>query len=855
LQKKDGELAGFARATDDGFLAINGHQITLTNFEAHVGSTYHRPAEHTFLLDGTTLKQQQQRHGGAASSSSYGPASRNRYRSSASLVPLHHHHQPPVIDLLDDDNDDYCYVCGLGGDLICCESCPATYHAECCNTATTTTTTDDDAWYCHKCRCDVCGEGIPADTSSLVSPGVVWVQCDPKRTPSNVLLNRKPSAAVYSSNNTTFRWQGNNKNYGTNDDNGGGTSVERKKSKVSSSAASASAGVDLVNLSGIHSVVASAKSLVTRAEILSPSGGGGVDNSDPAAAAAAAAAAVEGVQQCIRCPVTGHCRHLHCTTQAVQHQVNDTTAATGTGTTGTGITPTRPYFSSQKAAEHSLNMAAIAAAGVIPIGIFQDHSLGQDIMEEEKEEGGNGNGISKEGVGAAAAAAPPMTGPVHSKDKSNHLPSSPPIVYFQLIRGAAVASSSSCTGFTPAYTDDQKKDLRLILSATRAIIQECYAPIVDSRTGADIIPWLLRGASFDHGRVDFSSFYTGVLYVDHSVVGVVCLRTSGPAGPAEVPVFCIRPEVQRQGLGTLLLGVVEKIIVECSNSSDNDNSLNSPPLNNTTPTTTTTPPILIATPAFKLPYEPVIPHMLPVGTILTTAINAADGAGAVNGNAGDTDISGTMDIAGTVPSPHLPPSTTTTTKTSYHGPLMQRLWKYQVATKHQATLISHYATVHLPGVMYAVKDVSGPARVLDNFVLPSRLVWNKEKEGETGFDVKRLIGLGFIVKDEGLVERGDGGSVPLPPMRGVPLATTTTTTASGGGGGGNKGIDNSNDEMMVDVVVKREPMDVGSGRSGPPGVELPVPAVEGRPLQPTGMIHPTMMDRLLGFKKEAGGGT
>ena len=741
--------------------------------------------------------------------------------------------------MLDDDNDDYCYVCGLGGDLICCESCPATYHAECCNISTTTTT-DDDAWYCHKCRCDVCGEGIPADTSSLVSPGVVWVQCDPKRTPSNVLLNRKPSAAVYISQNTTVRWKDNNKNKGTDDDDNGGTSVKRKKSKSSS----ASPGVDLVNLSGIHSVVASAKSLITRAEV-SPSEGGRADNSD-------SAAAMEGVQQCIRCPVTGHCRHLHCTTRALQqeHQVNGSTTTTTTTTT-TAITPTRPYFSSQKAAEHSLNMAAIAAAGVIPIGIFQEHSLGEDIIEEE-EEGGNGNDIGKE---AAAAAAPPMTGPVHIKDKNNHPPSSPPIVYFQLIRGAAVAFSSSCTGFTPAYTDDQKKDLRLILSAARAIVQECYAPILDSRTGADIIPWLLRGASFDNGRVDFSSFYTGVLYVDHSVVGVVCLRTSGPAGPAEVPVFCIRPEVQRQGLGTLLLGVVEKIIVECSsNSSDNNNSLNSPPLNNITPTTTTPPPLLIATPAFKLPYKPVIPHMLPVGTILTTTINAAaGGGGAGNGNAG------TVPPPVPVPSSHLPPPTTP--KTSYHGPLMQRLWKYQVATKHQATLISHYATVHLPGVMYAVKDVGVPARVLDSFVLPDRLVWNKEKGGETGVDVKRLIGLGFIVKDEGLVERGDGGTVPLAPMKGVPLATTTSTTTTtstggggGGGGGGKKGKDNHNGEMMVDVVVKREPMDVGNGRSGPPGVELPVPAVEGRPLQPTGMIHPTMMDRLSEFMKEAGGG-
>lgn len=95
-------------------------------------------------------------------------------------------------------------------------------------------------------------------------------------------------------------------------------------------------------------------------------------------------------------------------------------------------------------------------------------------------------------------------------------------------------------------------------------------------------------------------------------------------------------------------------------------------------------------------------------------------------------------------------------------------------------------------------------------------------------------------------EVGNGGPlVPPPPptvMRGVHMTMTTTA-------GGKKGGDN--DEVMVDAVVKREPMDVGNGRSGPPGVELPVP---GRPLQPTGKSSPKMVERLLGFITEAGGG-
>ena len=33
--------------------------------------------------------------------------------------------------LLDDFHDDFCVYCGVGGDLVCCETCPVTCHHGC----------------------------------------------------------------------------------------------------------------------------------------------------------------------------------------------------------------------------------------------------------------------------------------------------------------------------------------------------------------------------------------------------------------------------------------------------------------------------------------------------------------------------------------------------------------------------------------------------------------------------------------------------------------------------------------------------------------------------------------------------
>ncbi|XP_051227943.1 uncharacterized protein [Lolium perenne] len=50
-----------------------------------------------------------------------------------------------------DQSDDACGVCADGGQLLCCDSCPSTFHPECLGVQV-----PEGSWVCHYCRCFVC---------------------------------------------------------------------------------------------------------------------------------------------------------------------------------------------------------------------------------------------------------------------------------------------------------------------------------------------------------------------------------------------------------------------------------------------------------------------------------------------------------------------------------------------------------------------------------------------------------------------------------------------------------------------------------------------------------------------------
>ncbi|TVU36994.1 hypothetical protein EJB05_18956, partial [Eragrostis curvula] len=50
-----------------------------------------------------------------------------------------------------DSSDDACGVCADGGELLCCDSCPSTFHPECLDIKV-----PEGSWICHYCRCMMC---------------------------------------------------------------------------------------------------------------------------------------------------------------------------------------------------------------------------------------------------------------------------------------------------------------------------------------------------------------------------------------------------------------------------------------------------------------------------------------------------------------------------------------------------------------------------------------------------------------------------------------------------------------------------------------------------------------------------
>ncbi|KAL6844285.1 hypothetical protein ACP4OV_025958 [Aristida adscensionis] len=72
-----------------------------------------------------------------------------------------------------DENDDTCGFCGDGGELLCCDNCPSTYHQACLSTKEL----PEGSWYCHNCTCQICGRSISDKEVSVFSAIFKCLQC------------------------------------------------------------------------------------------------------------------------------------------------------------------------------------------------------------------------------------------------------------------------------------------------------------------------------------------------------------------------------------------------------------------------------------------------------------------------------------------------------------------------------------------------------------------------------------------------------------------------------------------------------------------------------------------------------
>ncbi|XP_039027783.1 increased DNA methylation 1-like [Hibiscus syriacus] len=74
------------------------------------------------------------------------------------------------------ENDDSCGLGGDGGELICCDNCPSTFHLACLSVQEL----PEGDWYCSNCTCWKCGNFVNDEEASSLFGAFKCSQCEHK---------------------------------------------------------------------------------------------------------------------------------------------------------------------------------------------------------------------------------------------------------------------------------------------------------------------------------------------------------------------------------------------------------------------------------------------------------------------------------------------------------------------------------------------------------------------------------------------------------------------------------------------------------------------------------------------------
>ncbi|KAL5081571.1 hypothetical protein RYX36_009992 [Vicia faba] len=171
---KDNSVTKDGKITKDGIVCkCCSKVLTLSEFKNHAGFTVSRPCLNLFMESGEpfTICLLQ------AWSAEY------KARKSQN--------QPAnVVD--NDRNDDSCGLCGEGGELICCDNCPSTFHLACLSVQEI----PEGNWYCINCTCRICGNLVIDKEASDTQDSLQCSQCEHKYHEKCLGEGANPEGAV-----------------------------------------------------------------------------------------------------------------------------------------------------------------------------------------------------------------------------------------------------------------------------------------------------------------------------------------------------------------------------------------------------------------------------------------------------------------------------------------------------------------------------------------------------------------------------------------------------------------------------------------------------------------------------------